>query len=144
MFHYPSSLPCDHILLSPAGLVALEVVNLNGSFYYRNGRWKEAMTIGRALRYIVEERVDDPVILSEAMVQELNKRIEKEFKGEVVAPIKALTVFTHPAAELEIEGTSIPACKIEKLRKQIATVSEKLTAENYGKLSAFLENLTVD
>jgi hypothetical protein len=143
MFHYPSSLPCDHILLSPAGLVALEVINLSGSFYYRNGRWKEAMTIGRALRYIVEERVDDPVVFSEAMVRELNNRIEKEFKGAVVVPIKVLMVFTHPAAELEIEGTSIPACKIEKLRKQVAIVSEKLTAESYENLSSFLEHLTV-
>lgn len=143
LYHYPTSLPCDHILLSPAGLVALEVVNLSGSFYYRKGRWKEAMTIGRALRYIVEERVDDPVIFSQALVQELNERIEKEFKGEIVVTIKALTVFTHPAVELEIEGTSIPACKLEKLRKQIAMVSEKLTAEHYGELSVFLENLTV-
>src|SRR5512142_3481122 len=32
LFHYPSSLPCEHILLTPNGLIALEVVNLNGSF----------------------------------------------------------------------------------------------------------------
>ncbi len=45
IYHYPS-LPCDHILLTPFGVIALEVVNLNGSFSYRNGQWKEAMTIG--------------------------------------------------------------------------------------------------
>jgi hypothetical protein len=143
IYHYPSSLPCDHILLSPTGLIALEVVNLSGSFIYHNDRWKEAMTVGRALRYIVEERVDNPVTFSQAMVEELNRRIEKEFNGEVVVPVKALTVFTHPAAELEIEGTSIPACKLEKLRKQAAIVSEKLAAETYAKLSSFLEHYTV-
>ncbi len=56
------------------------------------------------------------------MVQELKGRIEKEFNGEVAVPIKALTVFTHPAAELEIEGTAIPVCKIEKLRKQATII----------------------
>ena len=143
IYHYPSSFPCDHILLSPTGLVALEVVNLSGSFFYRNGHWKEAMTIGRALRYIVEERVDDPVTFSQAMVEELDRRIEKEFNGEVVVPVKALTVFTHPATELEIEGVSIPACKLDKLRKQATIVSEKLDAEPYEKLSSFLEHLAV-
>jgi hypothetical protein len=143
IYHYPSSLPCEHILLSPTGIMALEVVNLSGSFFYRNGRWKEAMTIGRALRYIVEERVDDPVIFSQMLVQELNDRIEKEFNGEAVVPVKALTVFTHPATELEIEGTSVPACKLEKLRKQAVIVSEKLSTGTYEKLSAFLERLTV-
>ena len=71
IFHYTRSLPCDHFLLTPTGLIALEVVNLNGAFFYRNGRWKEAMTVGRALRYIVEERVSDPVAFSKAMDQEL-------------------------------------------------------------------------
>jgi hypothetical protein len=143
LYHYPSSLPCDHILLTPNGLVVMEVINLNGSFYYRQGRWKEAMTVGRALRYIVEERVEDPVAFSAAMSQELNRRIENEFKGKGVVPIKVLTVFTHPGVELEIEGTSIPACKIEKLRKQATIGSEKLAPEHYEGLSSFLENLTV-
>jgi hypothetical protein len=142
IYHYPS-LPCSHILLTPNGLIALDVVNLNGSFSYRNGKWREAMTIGRALRYIVEERVDDPVKFSQAVVQELKGRIEKEFSGEVVVPIKALTVFTHPAVELEIEGTGVPVCKVEKLRKQAAIISEKLAPETFEKLSAFLEGLTV-
>jgi len=143
IYHYPSSLPCDHVVLSPTGLLVLEVVNLSGAFYYRNGRWKETMTIGRALRYIVEERVDDPVKFSQAMIQELYRIIAKEFNGEVVVPIKVLTVFTHPATDLEIEGTSIPACKLEKLRKQAVIVSDKLNAETYEKLSLFLEHLTV-
>jgi Nuclease-related domain len=142
IYHYPS-LPCSHILLTPTGLIALEVVNLSGSFSYRNGKWREAMTIGRALRYIVEERVDDPVKFSQAMVQELKGLLEKEFNGEIAVPIKALTVFTHPAAFLEIEGTAIPVFKIEKLRKQVAMVSERLAPEPYERLSSFLERRTV-
>ena len=143
IYHYPASLPCEHVLLTPTGMLALEVVNLSGYFSYRNGRWKEAMTVGRALRYIVEERVGDPVVLSQAMVQELQSRLEKEFAGEVAAPIKALTVFTHPLAELEVEGGQIPACKIEKLRKQATLSGGRLAPETYDKISSWLERLTV-
>lgn len=143
IYHYPSSLPCEHMLLTPTGVLALEVVNLSGYFSYRNGRWKEAMTIGRALRYIVEERVGDPVMLSQAMVQELKSRLDKEFAGQAVAPVKALTVFTHPAAELDVEGGQIPACKIEKLRKQAGIPGQRLAPETYEKISSWLERLTV-
>ncbi len=143
IYHYPSSLPCEHILLTPTGLIAFEVVNLSGIYSYRNGRWKEAMTIGRALRYIVEERVGDPVLFAQAMVQELKNRLDKEFAGQVMVPIKALTVFTHPAAELETEGGSIPACKIEKLRKQATISGERVAPESYEKISSYLERLTV-
>src|SRR5512140_2028808 len=138
IYHYTSSLPCDHILLTPSGVVALEAVNLTGYFSYRNGRWKEAMTMGRALRYLVEERVSDPVTLSQSLVKELNQRFEKELGDQVVVPIKALTVFTHPAVELEIEGGPIPVCKIDKLRKQIAMPGSRLAPEAYDRICAFL------
>ncbi len=143
IFHYTRSLPCDHFLLTPTGLIALEVVNLNGAFFYRNGRWKEAMTVGRALRYIVEERVSDPVAFSKAMDQELRHRLDQEFAGQVVTPIKTLTVFTHPAAALEVQGAAIPACTIDKLRKQASIQGQRLAPETYNNISAYLERLTV-
>jgi hypothetical protein len=143
LYHYPSSLPCEHVLLTPLGLLALEVVNLGGFFSYRNGRWKEAMTIGRALRYIVEERVADPVTFSQAMVQELKSKLEKELASPVPIPVKALTVFTHPGAELDIEGGGIPACRIEKLRKQVSMPGARLDPALYESISLYLEQLTL-
>jgi hypothetical protein len=143
IYHYPASLPCEHVLLTPNGLVALEVVNLNGYFSYRNGRWKEAMTMGRALRYLVEERVSDPVILAQSIVKELHDRLDREFGEQMAVPIKALTVFTHPVVELEVDGGPIPACKIDKLRKQISMPGSRLATDSYDKISSYLEKLTV-
>ena len=39
LYHYPA-LPCDHVLLTPSGVVGLEVVNLAGRFTYHDGRWR--------------------------------------------------------------------------------------------------------
>ncbi len=142
LYHYPS-LPCDHLLLTPTGLLAFEVVNLSGLFSYRNGRWREAMTIGRALRYIVEERVGDPQASARATVDDLQARLSRELEPGISIPIKALTVFTHPAVLLEIEEASIPACKIDKLRKQAVINAPRLAPEIYEKLSDFLERITV-
>ncbi len=143
IYHYPASLPCEHLLLTPNGLVAMEVVNLSGYFSYRNGRWKEAMTMSRALRYLVEERVSDPVILAQSMVKELHDRLDRETSQEVAVPIKALTVFTHPAVELDVEGGPIPACKIDKLRKQVSIPGARLSSEAYEGICSYLEKLTV-
>ncbi|HEX8991199.1 MAG TPA: nuclease-related domain-containing protein [Anaerolineales bacterium] len=143
LYHYPASLPCEHILLTPTGVLALEVVNLSGSFSYRHGRWREAMTVGRALRYLVEERVSDPVVLAQAMVQEMSHRLDKDLEGQVIAPIRAVTVFTHPAVDLEVEGGSVPACKIDKIRKQASISGPRLAPDVYEKVSSYFERLTV-
>lgn len=143
LYHYPATLPTEHVLLTPSGLLAIEVVNLSGYFSRRNGRWKEAMTVGRALRYIVEERVSDPVMLSQAMVEEMNSRLVKEFGDRMIVPVKALTVFTHPGAELEFDVSGVPACKIEKLRKQANVPGPRLAPDVYEKLGSYLERLTM-
>jgi len=143
LYHYPR-LPCDHILLTPSGVMAFEVVNLAGSFSNRKGRWKESMTIGRALRYIVEPRVADPVLVSQALADDLGRGFAQELGSGLDVPTKALTVFTHPAVELEVEGASYPACKVGKLRKQATLSAPKLPDDTYNQLAAYLERLTLD
>lgn len=143
LYHYPK-LPCDHLLLTPTGVIAMEVVNLAGNFSYRNGRWKETMTIGRALRYIVEPRVEDPVILAQALKDELNRWFTGQLGSKAKLPIKILTVFTHPAVDLEVEGATFPACKVGKLRKQAAVSASRLDAETYEQLAGLLERHTLD
>ncbi len=141
LYHYPS-LPCDHLLLTPNGVVILEVFNLSGSFSYMQGRWKEAMTIGRALRYIVEEHIGDPVALAEQLKEDLGQRFKKEFGPEVTIPIKCVITFTHTAVELDVDESPIPICKIDKLKKQVAFNTPRLTTEQYEKTSRLLEGLT--
>ena len=143
LYHYPK-LPCDHVLLTPSGIVLMEVVNLAGSFSYRNGHWREAMTIGRALRYIVEPRVIDPVVVAEALQGDMKKWLENHLQLKASIPMKALTVFTHPATELEVQRPPFPACTIGKLRKQAATQGPKLVRETYERLASAFEPLTVE
>ena len=143
LYHYPK-LPCDHLLLTPTGVIAMEVVNLAGSFSYRQGRWKEAMTIGRALRYIVEPRVADPVIVAQALKDELNGWFTAPPGIQAKVPIKILTVFTHPDVDLEVEGAAFPACKVGKLRKQATVSASRLDPETYEQLASLLERHTLD
>lgn len=142
LYHYPS-LPCDHVLLGPSGVVAMEVVNLAGTFSYRGGRWKEAMTIGRALRYVVEPRVGDPVVVARALEDDLKLWFREHLASHSDVPVKALTVFTHPAVELDIAEAVVPAYKIDKLRKHVVPQAAKLMAGLYEELAAILERRTL-
>ncbi len=70
--------------------------------------------------------------------------MQKALGPEAEVPIKALTVFTHPDVDLEIEGASAyPACRILKLRKQATLGASRLSAETYESLAAFLEKATL-
>lgn len=142
LYHYPS-LPCDHLLLAPNGLVVLDTINLAGKFSYQQGQWKEAMNIGRALRYIVEERVGNPIQSAKQVEGELKELFIKEFGADVSVPIKPVVVFTHPAINLEIKDPPIPICKVDKLKKQVTMNTPRLATGLYEKLALFLEKKTV-
>jgi hypothetical protein len=138
LYHYPA-LPCDHILLTPSSVVILETVGLGGVFSYRKGKWKELMTIGRALRWIVEEHLGDPVRATRSAEGYLRDQLEIPPDKFV---IKSMIVFTHPSVELDVEGSPIPVVKVEKLRKQITITQKKIEDDLYLRMDEYFKNLT--
>jgi len=143
LYHYPS-LPCDHILLTPLSVIVLEVINLAGDFLYIDGRWKEKMNAGRALRYIVEEHLGNPTKNCHDMEQYLRNLFAQKLGNEPAMPVSSVVVFTHLAARLEVQNSPIPVCKIDKLRKNIPTKGSKLPPETYINLCTLLEKLTTN
>jgi len=99
------------------------------------------MTIGRALRSIVEEHVGDPIksaLRSETVLrQQLAKVVEDTL------PIKPVVVFVHPNAELEVENAAIPVVRGEKLKKQVTIDAPRLEQEVYEKIDAYLQGMTL-
>jgi hypothetical protein len=142
LFHYPA-LTCDHVLLTPNGIVLIETVNLSGEFYYQNGRWKETMSMGRAIRYIVEEHLGDPIRSVRQMENDLKARLQKVLGSDLTIPIKSAVVFVHPGAHLEIEASAVPVCKPEKLRKQVTFQGPKLEGELFNRVDEFLRSATL-
>jgi hypothetical protein len=138
LYHYPSSLHCDHILLTPQGVVVLETVNLAGQIIYKDERWSERMTMGRALRSVVEERLGDPDRSALAVQANLAARLS-QLTGQSI-PVKPVIVFTHPAADLDLEpGGPFPVYMAEKLKKHVPLDGPRLSTESYQSIAAFLE-----
>lgn len=135
LYHY-SRLPCDHLLLTPGGVVVLETVNLAGQFSYLDGRWKEKMTLGRALRWVVEEHLGNPVkaaLSGEAYIQ---RQLAESLPGGAALPVRSVVVFTHPAAQVEVDGhPPVPVVKVEKLKKVVTEKGKRLAPEIYAVVS---------
>ena len=138
LYHYPS-LPCDHVLLTPNGLVVLETVNLGSQFTYKNGRWREAIGVGRALRYIVEEHLGDPFKSARSAAQFLEEQLSQVHEGKGDVPVKAVVVFTHPAAQIEVENPPLPACTVDKLKKHMQIQGPRLEQAVYEQVEDFLD-----
>jgi hypothetical protein len=125
-------------------VIVLEVINLAGKFSYKHGKWKEAMTVGRALRYIVEERVTNPILAAKQAEQELGQLLSKACNADCSSLIRSVVVFTHPLVQLDVENPPIPVCKVEKLKKQISNKAPRLTPELYEKLGFYIGGMTSD
>jgi hypothetical protein len=99
------------------------------------------MTLGRALRWVVEEHLGDPsrsALASEAYIQ---GRLAEAIPGGVDIPVKPVVVFTHPAVRLEVEGEgTAPVCKVDRLKKVVVDKGKKLPGEVYEQVCAVLEN----
>jgi hypothetical protein len=138
LYHYPN-LPCDHILLTPWGVLVLETINLEGEFHYKDGRWKEKMGFGRALRYIVEEHLGNPVKSALASENYLRSRLNEEASDGREIPVHSVVVFVHPSAVLDVESPETPVCKVDKLRRYTNIKAAKLPVDLYDRARKFLD-----
>lgn len=130
LYHYPK-LPCDHVLLGPNGMVVIETVNLEGKFTYREGKWRQMFTFGRALRWMVEEHLGDPIRAATECADYLSEQVSSRLNGGGKFPVDAAVVFTHRAVQLEVEGARIPVVELAKLKKKIDFKRHRLAPEVY-------------
>ncbi len=126
----------DHILLTPNGVVALETVNLEGRFTYQSGRWKQKMTITRAMRYLVEEKLGNPAAIAASSMELTKKYLQggapQGLESQIAAiPVQGLVVFTHPMAEVSAKDAPIPVVQPDKLLKKVPHPGQKLSPDVY-------------
>jgi len=136
LYHY--LLPADHVLLTPSGVVVIEVVALEGKFAYRAGRWRQKFNLSRSLRLLVEERLGDPIQRANARAQQIRALIAGSL-DEPLPPIEPMVVFTHPQAVLDVDDAPIPVTGGHKLNKRLPLPVEKLPTEIYDELREILD-----
>jgi hypothetical protein len=139
LYHY--NLPCDHLLLTPGGIVTIEIVSLEGVFTYRDRKWRQKMTPSRAMRFFVEERLGDPIDRALACSRSLKARLVEEIPEAAGLEARGMVVFTNPYAELQIENAPIPVCKTDKVRARLPKDGSKLPVDVYKQVQEKLDVL---
>ncbi|MCL4561319.1 MAG: NERD domain-containing protein [Chloroflexi bacterium] len=137
LYHY---LPAaDHLLLTPMGIVAIETVNLDGTFTYVQGRWKQSFSMNRALRYLFEERLGNPILRAQKSAEAYATKLASALNDDLPVNAQALVVFIHPLAEVDAKGTPIPVCTPKSLSKKIPVNLPRLELERYHQIQAILD-----
>jgi hypothetical protein len=136
LYHYLVKGP-DHIVLTLSGLVPIETRGGEGVFEYSQGKWRQRISMGKALRFFVEEPLGNPITDAQRMATRLAGSLEK--LGAVGVPIQPIVVFTHPAASLARKGTPIPVCQPKQLRGELPRNLPPLPQETYDQLRAVLD-----
>jgi hypothetical protein len=138
IYHYV--LPAEHVLLTPSGVVVIETVNLEGRFIYHGGRWRQNMTLGRALRFFVEEALGDPTARARADAQRISQLLDARLSGDGPAvPVNAVVLFVHPNSEVIADSPPVPVCQPAQLRKRIPLHLPKLPQPRFEQVRAVLD-----
>ena len=136
LYHYLDKGP-DHLLLTLSGLVPIETRGGEGVFEYSQGKWRQRIGLGKALRFFVEEPLGNPITDAQRTAARLAGGLEK--LGAVGVPIQPIVVFTHPAASLTRKATPLPVCQPKQLRGELPKNLPQLPSEIYKQLREVLD-----
>lgn len=136
-YHYPE-LPYDHVLLTPEKVMAVQTVNIEGDFLYEEGKWQEKMTFGRAIRYIVEEHLGNPIKEARDAAANLSEHLAVECGQKI--PVEGVVVFVHPGALIKVKNAPILVATPEKFKNHVGAKGTKLSDEIYARARTFLDS----
>ena len=140
IYHY--LLPVDHLLLTPSGVLVIEIVNLEGRFVYHAGRWRQHMPLGRALRFFVEETFGDPTARAQSEATRISELLDAHLPaGGPPVPVNALVLFVHPNSEVIVESPPVPVCQPAQLRKRLPSHLPKMPQARFEQVRAVLDEL---
>ena len=139
LYHY--ELSSDHVLLTPKDVVVLETRNIEGQFSYTGGKWHQKVSISRALRFFVEERLGDPTADAQAAAGRIRATLRANLPDGDQVPVRAIVVFVHPAAVLgETQNPPIPVCLPRRLRKRVLSQERDPRAGLYERVKGLLDS----
>ncbi|HLB64599.1 MAG TPA: nuclease-related domain-containing protein [Anaerolineales bacterium] len=139
LYHYLPGGP-PHLLLSPSGLVLLETRSGEGYFVFQNGRWRQKITLGKALRFFVEEPLGDPIAEAHNAAERLHAVLAAKMEGGDQIRVSPVVVFTHPAAILQVKGAAIPVCQPKQLRGLLPKSRQPLSASIHEGMQTLLDS----
>jgi len=116
LYHYNT--PVSHLLVGPAGVWTILPYFQRGTITYEKNRWKQrGGGLGLAyLKVFAQEGLGRPDLDSKSDVDKLTEFFTQAM-GTEIPEIKSVLVFTDNRADLNVEGSPIPAMAVEDLKE---------------------------
>ncbi len=142
LFNYVDGLPVDNLLLTPSGLVTMEIRPYFGEFINTKNKWRRKRSGLQFLMALGEGGLGNPTRdaqrNAEVMRQFLTERLGAESAAQVA--VDPLVVFTHPRATLTVEDPEVPVVAAKELKPAVRRSQgrQKLAPDLYRRVAQTL------
>ena len=121
--YFAWSLPANHVLVGPGGIVVMAVRSDRGKVTVQGDRWREPFSIGRFFGVFAREGVGNPALELEDQIRKLRAMLEKATlpQGESAAtiPIDPVAIFINPEMQITLENPSITVLRADQLKDYV-------------------------
>jgi len=117
--YFAWSLPANHVLIGPNGVMVLALRSDRGKVKVEGDRWREPFSIGRFFTVFAREGVGNPALELEDQVRKLGALIEQTPlpNGEMAnLPIEPVAVFLNPEMQITLENPSVAVLRADQLK----------------------------
>lgn len=146
LFNYGNNLPVDNLLLTPSGVLALEVRPLFGEFINKGMRWSRKRGLGSFFMALSDGGLGNPSRDAQRAGQNVRRFLVEQLGEELASqvPVAEVVVFTHPRAIITIEEPAVPVAPIKDVKNVIRQIPwrQKLDPALYRKVTMTLRRVS--
>ena len=105
------------VLLDAGGLTVITVRSQGGHITYADGKWKHKEKMGGLKRFAGQEGVGRPDQIAKVEMDDLQRSLRKRLPEGLEIPVRAVILFVHPDALLEVEDSPVPVFRMPELKR---------------------------
>lgn len=142
LYSFLKSLPTEHLLAMPTGLVVLELRPYNGDVISDGAKWSRPLSLNGIFQLLSDGGLGNPTNDAEADVAAV-QRMLRDRLGEAGAaiPVSPFIVLTGPRVKPRVSSPVVPVVLLSDLRAALRKLREgpRLTMDLQRQLSRALE-----
>lgn len=121
--YFAWSLPANHVLVGPSGILVMAVRSDRGKVTVQGDRWREPFSLGRFFTVFAREGVGNPALELEDQIKKLRALLEKAPLPQGVSaaeiPVEPVAVFLNPEMQITLENPSVAVLRADQLKDYV-------------------------
>jgi hypothetical protein len=130
--YFAWSLPANHVLVGPSGILVMAVRSDRGKVRVQGDRWREPFSIGRFFTVFAREGVGNPALELEDQIKKLRALIAQAPLPQGVTadevPIEPVAIFLNPEMQITLENPSVTVLRADQLKDYVRRRTREVKA----------------